>query len=154
VASGQAIEIVRDDTKAGGFDPMREALVEEPTLPQPGDAECWQGRPLPAARVSVSRYDEDRIDLAVSTPCAAVLVTSELAYPGWRAKVDERPVALATVNGAFRGLIAPRGDHRVELRYAPSLPWIARGIALVSLIAVLAAARSGSLLSTAPRERS
>jgi hypothetical protein len=130
VAPGTAIPIVRDDAIAGGFDPAHEALVEAAPVAEPGDERCWQQAGPEAARVVVSEYEEDRIRLRTGAPCAGVLVTSELAYPGWVARVDGRSAAPVVVNGAFRGLVVPAGDHAVELRYRPTLPWIARSIAL------------------------
>jgi hypothetical protein len=138
VAPGQAIPIVRDDRSSGGFDPAREALVEEEALAEPGDAACWRGADPAAPKAAVLDYEDDRILLATGAPCRGVLVTSELAYPGWRATVDGSPAALGVVNGAFRGLVVPAGGHRVELRYTPTLPWIARLVALTAAVLLLA----------------
>jgi hypothetical protein len=139
VDPGSAIEILRDDRGAGGFDPAREALVEDGALADPGDLECWRAGP-PVPEVAVLGYEDDRIRFAVAAPCAAVLATSELAYPGWRASVDGRAAALGVVNGAFRGLVVPAGEHRIELRYAPALPWVGRLAAVLTLALLLGAA--------------
>ncbi len=50
----------------------------------------------------------------------ALLVSSETAYPGWRAQVKgvEKPVE--TVNQDFRGILLEDGENEVELRYAPT----------------------------------
>lgn len=139
VDPGRAIAILRDDRGAGGFDPAREALVEDAGPGDPRDAGCWAAGPR-VPEVDVLGYQDDRILLAATAPCAAVLVTSELAYPGWRASVDGRPAALGVVNGAFRGMVVPAGEHRVELRYAPVLPWIGRLAAALTLALLLGAA--------------
>jgi hypothetical protein len=139
VAPGSALAAVRDDAAIGGFDPAREALVEEPVTP-PLDPECWQRAAPEERRVSVSEYADDRLSLRLSTPCDALLVTSELAYPGWRARLDGEPAPLLHANGAFRGLRVPAGEHAVELRYRPTLPWLARGLAAAGLVGLSIAA--------------
>jgi hypothetical protein len=140
VPPGHAIPMLRDDRGSGGIDPAREALVEEPSFAGPGDTDCWLRASPHASEVPVLVYEDDRLVLATHAPCAAVLVTSELAYPGWRATLDGRHAALGIVNGAFRGVLIPSGDHRIELRYAPTLPWIARSAALLTLVLLLGAA--------------
>jgi hypothetical protein len=142
IARGSAIPLLRDDSALGGFDPAHEALVEE-TPAGETDPDCWREASPESSRVSLVAYEEDRVLFRTEAPCAGVLVTSELAYPGWEATLDERPIRLQVVNGAFRGAFVPAGEHDVELRYRPTLPWVARGISAASLLAVLAGAGLG-----------
>jgi hypothetical protein len=141
VAPGAAIATVRDDSAIGGFDPAQEALVEEAPAAAL-DPECWRRAEPGSERVSLVEYADDRLRFRISAPCAGILVTSELAYPGWQAHLDSDPTALLRVNGAFRGALVPAGEHTLELRYRPTLPWIARGLAATTLLTLVIAARS------------
>jgi hypothetical protein len=142
VAPGSAIPILRGEADAAAFDPRAEALVEAAPAAAPADERCWRHAAAGSARVAVSGYEDDRIRLRTEAPCAGILVTSELAYPGWVATIDGRAGELFVANGAFRALALPRGDHEVELRYRPRLPWLARLVCLASLLALLASARA------------
>jgi len=46
-----------------------------------------------------------------------LLVTSDVAWPGWNIDVNGQPQPLVTVNGAFIGCFLPPGHARVVLRY-------------------------------------
>lgn len=102
------------------FDPRTEAVVEHPVIVEDGSA------PLPPVRVA--HYEARSVALEVESPAPAYLVTSETAYPGWRAAIDGRPQPLYTTNAAFRGLPVPAGRHSVTMEFAPGI--LARGAAL------------------------
>ncbi len=93
------------------FDP-REVATVEGAVPQ-----LAQG----AGRVTVVRYAPREVELDVETDGPALLVSSEAAYPGWRAFLDGRPHPLLVVNGAFRGLVVPAGRHRAVMRFHPPI---------------------------------
>jgi hypothetical protein len=118
------------------FDPRAAATVEG-TLPRlaPG-----------AGRLAVVRYRPREVELDVETDGPALLVSSEAAYPGWRAYLDGRPHPLLVVNGAFRGLVVPGGRHRAVMRFQPGI--------LLWGAAVSAAAWLGVALGLAPRRKS
>jgi hypothetical protein len=63
-----------------------------------------------------------------------LLVIADTWYPGWTAHVDGAPVEIFRVNGLFRGIFLPPGQHRVELRYRPRY-WTST--ILVSVIAAI-----------------
>jgi hypothetical protein len=100
----EALRVVRGE--GGPFDPATEALASEPMTVGASI------RPVP---VRVVEYDEDEITLHASAPAAALLVTSELAYPGWTAQVDGTDARLRTVNAGFRAVEVPAGEHDVGL---------------------------------------
>jgi uncharacterized membrane protein YfhO len=69
-------------------------------------------------------YGPNRAVFYVETSAPALLVLSDLLYPGWRATADGEAVPLYATNGLFRGVVVPAGAHRVEMRYFPqSLRW-------------------------------
>jgi hypothetical protein len=77
----------------------------------------------PSGSVRVIRYLPRTVELGVSTAEQTRLVTSETNYPGWRAWIDGREQPLETANTAFRSLVVPPGNHRIEMRFVPALFW-------------------------------
>jgi hypothetical protein len=113
------------------------AILKSPEF-DPGQAAVVEGaRPKVEAGefapVRVVRYEAEGVELEYESKRAAMLVSSETWYPGWRAWLDGNETPLVMVNAAFRGVAAPAGRHRVEMRYSPdSLKWGAA----VSIMAV------------------
>ncbi len=91
------------------FDPATIAVVEEgPSLK--GEGQGWIG---------VATYEPNRVVFDVESDASALLVLSDLAYPGWQAWVDGRPTRLLTADTIFRAVEVPSGRHRVVMRYLP-----------------------------------
>lgn len=49
----------------------------------------------------------------------ALLVLTDLFWPGWEARVDGKAAGVYVVGGAFRGVFLTEGAHTVEFRYRP-----------------------------------
>jgi hypothetical protein len=114
------------------FNPRETAIVEGRQIATDG---------LTGGRIRVLSYQPERVELEYESEGAAVLVSSETAHPGWRARLDGREIPLLLVNGAFRGAAAPPGRHRVEMVYRPdSLRWGA-AISLLAAAAMFIARR-------------
>lgn len=64
-------------------------------------------------------YAAERVEVATKSAAPALLVLSDSLYPGWTATVDGAPVAIKPVNGLFRGVVVPAGEHRVVFEFAP-----------------------------------
>jgi hypothetical protein len=74
--------------------------------------------------VRVLRHEPEIIELETDSPGPAVLVSSEAAFPGWRATLDGAEHPLLTVNAAFRGMKVPAGRHRITWTFEPTpLRW-------------------------------
>lgn len=81
--------------------------------------------------IEVLYYGPNRAAFYVETSEPALLVLSDLLYPGWHAMLDDEATPLYATNGLFRGVIVPAGAHRVEMRYFPqSLRW---GLGLMAM---------------------
>lgn len=128
----QAEEIlrrIRGESEAA-FDPRRTALVELdrreiPPLP---------GRLSDDARVRIVTREPTRIMLETTTREPAMLVVSEIHYPGWMATVDGAEVPIHQTNYLLRGVFVPAGRHTVGMVYKPA--GLRRGAA-VSLMTLL-----------------
>ena len=65
----------------------------------------------------ITRYAEDRLTLEYESDEARSVIISQIAYPGWRAELDGKPIQLVTQNGILLGIDAPAGKHKVKLTY-------------------------------------
>ena len=123
-SADQAFELMR----SAEFDPGRMAVVEAPTRP----SSCRGGE------VAVRSYAPNGLALETSAPDDCLMVSSEVYYPGWHAWLDEQPIQITRVNSCFRGLVVPKGRHRVTMRFQPE-GLLVRGLSSVlSLLAALA----------------
>jgi hypothetical protein len=98
-------------------------------------------RSNPEARVVTLRFPAaGRVDAEVWTRGEAVLVSSQPAIPGWRARVDGEEAELLRAYGAFCALRVPAGRHRVELVYDPASWDVGRALAAIGGLLLLVAA--------------
>jgi hypothetical protein len=88
--------------------------------------------------VEVTESEPEIMRYRTSTSAPGMLVTSEVAYPAWKAYVDGVPVEIATAFGLLRAVEIPAGEHEVEFRFeSPNEVW---GMALTMLALVAAGA--------------
>ncbi len=122
--------VARELVENGSIDPYDVALIDrdselDGTVPSDGND-----------AVTVLESEPEIMRYRVSTSAPGMLVTSEVAYPAWKAYVDGKPVEIATAFGLLRAVEIPAGMHEVEFRFeSPNEVW---GMAL-TIVAVLAA---------------
>lgn len=132
------LELVSRCLASRTFEPAVEAVVE-------GRVGSRLGTPQPDDRVVVVDHAAQRVELEVHNAEPALLVMSDMVYPGWRATVDgvEQPI-LAT-NMVMRGVVVGAGTHRVVLEYRPRLAvvgmWVSVVVAGTSVVMVVASTR-------------
>jgi uncharacterized membrane protein YfhO len=81
-----------------------------------------------------------RLTVDVATDARGVVVVADAWYPGWVATVDGEAAPLFPVDGLFRGIEVPEGEHTIELSYRPRpLIW-GLGISAAALLIALAGA--------------
>lgn len=90
----------------------------------------------PQGSVTVTRSDSGALRATVETDREAILVFSEVAYPGWRATIDGVATPLFTADYLFRAVRVPAGQHEVRLSFTPPLWRLGWGIAGGSAILV------------------
>ena len=86
-------------------------------------------------RASVRRLSNTRLDIEVQARGEALLIVSELFYPGWQARVNGKPSPIVKVDGALRGIVVPSGESRVELHYAPASFYSGLALSITSFLA-------------------
>lgn len=88
--------------------------------------------------VEVTMSEPELLRYTTSTSAPGMLVTSEVAYPAWKAYVDGEPVPIATAFGLLRAVEIPAGEHVVEFRFeSPNEVW---GMAITVLTMLFAVA--------------
>ena len=73
-----------------------------------------------AGKVKITRYAHTAVELTASSSASGLVVLCDMIYPGWRAYVDGRPADILKVNGIFRGVAVPAGQHSVAFRFEPA----------------------------------
>lgn len=108
------------------FNPLQTALVEENLT--------LSSQPDPNASAAVESLSDNSMEVRTSSKIANFLVTSDVYYPGWRARIDGKEAPLYRANYALRGVLVPAGQHRVVFEYRP---WAFRLGALISSLSLL-----------------
>jgi hypothetical protein len=89
------------------------------------------------ASVEFIRHQNNRLELQSTASQSAMLVVSEINYPGWKALVDGKPAQIYQTNYLLRGVFLPPGHHRIEMSY--TAPAAQRGL-MVSLLTLVSLA--------------
>ncbi len=90
------------------------------------------GEPEWSARVTA--YQNNTIELDLSTDRDGVLVLSEIYYPGWKAYIDGKETEVLCTDYNLRGIFVPRGSHKGIVRFEPAS--FARGmwVSIITLV--------------------
>jgi len=108
-----------------GEKPCDVAFVEDPALLDEalklGVASGRDGGQPPGARghVQITKLRGAQVRFQVSLDAPAIVVVADTWHPNWRTIVNGKGVYTGRVNGAFRGIALPAGEHKVEMRYRP-----------------------------------
>ncbi|HRW08251.1 MAG TPA: YfhO family protein [Caldilineaceae bacterium] len=99
---------------AEGFDPTTTAIVQGAT-----DLTLATAAATATEQVQIVDRTVNSLTLINQASAPALLVLSEIWYPGWRATIDGEPVPILRTNGALRGIPVPTGTSRVEMEFSP-----------------------------------
>ncbi|MBI4892199.1 MAG: YfhO family protein [Acidobacteria bacterium] len=114
--------------KLPGLDPGKQSLVLN--LPAGVDHDA-QGKALEM------KVTEGRVEVRYSAASPSLLRLADPWYPGWKASVDGKPVALLRVNHALMGAVVPAGYHEAVFEYEPQHFQRGMQITLGSLLVLL-----------------
>lgn len=94
---------------SGNFDYTKKALVEH-IPPNTKISECL---------VSVISYSAESASINANCQGNSFLVFSQLYYPGWKAKINEKNAEILKTNGIFSGVYLPPGKSNLQITYSP-----------------------------------
>lgn len=99
--------------QAPTFDPGQQAiLVANSSLPSLAPATATE-------QVQITHYGSNEITLAVNSSAPALLVLSEIWYPGWQATVNGTSQPVLQANGVLRAIPVSGGQSTVLLKFTP-----------------------------------
>ena len=117
---------------APDFDPAMTAVVEGASASTFGSASATRGE------VTAIASAPNRLTVKVNADGPALLVLSQLWYPGWQVLVDGRAQGSPLrTDYLFQGVPVEAGSHTVELRFTSPLwriGWMLAGVVVVVLI--------------------
>ncbi len=145
VSEEEALRAIRGESEEA-FNPRELALIE------PDDkvkVELPQENNLDNALANIIIYQPNRLAIETNTNNRAVLVVSEVNYPGWEATIDGQPTTIFKTDYLLRGVIVPAGKHRVEMRYTAPAAKIGAMISALTLLLL-----GGMAIFAARRKRS
>lgn len=120
----EALSAIEDDA----FDPSHKVVVEE---------SVELGAASGVAQAEVISYKPNNVVISGYSDSDRFLLLADAYYPGWRAYIDSRPVKIYRADYIFRGIIFPKGRHRVEFVYRPGMFIAGLAVSLLSLCGVI-----------------
>jgi hypothetical protein len=111
------------------FDPSKTVLTEEPINLAPHAADN-------RASAQIIHLSGSMMEARTSSASSALLVTSDVYYPGWQATIDGAATRLFRVNYALRGVAVPPGEHVVRFVFRPRSFYYGAAISAISLLAL------------------
>ncbi len=115
------------------FDPREVALIESGTT-LPYELGRW-GK---AGDVDTRQVSEGRWRFAVHAQRPALLVISQMDYPGWQASVNGKPAQVLRANYALQAVAVDTGESVVELSFMPRSFVVGALLSLLGLLVVAA----------------
>jgi hypothetical protein len=122
--------------KQAAFDPQRSVVVDQ----TPPDTAAAADGPLRLRAEAVER-GINGYKVQLESNQAAVLVISQMYYPGWRATIDGSDVRVFPVDIALTGIVIPSGTHELRLSFQPASFRIGALISFVALLTTFLVAR-------------
>ena len=90
--------------------------------------------PQSQGTVKISDYRANQVRMQVSSLNGGQVILTDLLYPGWEVFVDDQKVSAVPIDGMYRGVDVPAGDHAVVWTFQPTS--VSRG-AVISGLAVI-----------------
>jgi len=121
------------------FDPAKTTIVEEPVLAV--------GQAGGTGTAVIEGNGDDTLAVRVRSTGPALLHVSRSYHRSWKAEVDGVPVPVIRANHALMAVpLAGSGEHRVIMRYRPSIVRMATMISAATWAAVLLITLLGAVL--------
>jgi len=121
------------------FDPAKTTIVEEPVLAV--------GQAGGTGTAVIEGNGDDTLVVRVRSTGPALLHVSRTYHRSWRAEIDGVPVPVIRANHALMAVpLAESGEHRVVMRYRPTIVRMATMISVATWAAVLLITVLGAVL--------
>ncbi|HEX2963254.1 MAG TPA: YfhO family protein, partial [Ignavibacteriales bacterium] len=119
--------------KNNAFDPKELAFLEEGgiSVDRPDTTQAY---------VKINQYKDELISIQAKATGNNLLFLGDTYYPkGWKALIDGQETKIYRVNHAFRGIVVPKGEHKIEFKFEPLSFVISKYLALTlsSLIVIV-----------------
>lgn len=82
-------------------------------------------------------YEPNRVLIDVNAQHPALLILTDVYYPGWNSRIDGKPEQLFQADGLVRAVFVPAGNHKVEFTYLPLSFEVGFSITLISAVIAL-----------------
>ena len=99
------------------FDPAKSVFVAE-DLPQADAASTTNAS---EGTVEFVSYSPKHIFLKAQTATPAELLLNDKQDPNWQVIVDGQPAKLLRCNFLMRGVLLPKGEHKIEFHFRPPI---------------------------------
>jgi hypothetical protein len=141
---GDQLKLIRGELAGQSFDPRATALLDHATAAtlNPGlarfpPAEALVEREAAVIKANILERRPARMLIEAEAQRPALLVLGEIAYPGWKVKVDGVESRLLRVNYNLRGVELSAGKHRVEMFYQPASLVIGAVVSITTALCLL-----------------
>ena len=129
VQKASALEIL-NKVKNNQFDPKDIAFVE--------DADIKVDKPDSTATVQLEKYGDENIYLNVNASGNNFLFLGDTYVgKGWKAYVDGNETPIYRTNHNFRGIVVPKGNHKIHFEYLPESFVITKFVSLILSVLVV-----------------
>jgi hypothetical protein len=72
------------------------------------------------AYVNITSFEDERIEIDVNASGSNFLFLGDTYFPnGWSASIDGTETEICRANHGFRGIVVPKGEHKVVFTYLP-----------------------------------
>ncbi len=88
--------------------------------------------------LKIINHGSEKVSMQAELSYPGWLFLSDVYFPGWKARVDNRETRIYRANYAFRAVLLPAGVHNVMFQYQPASFRIGLWVSLASLFQALA----------------
>lgn len=110
---------------SSSFDPASDVLL--PALPIELSTNTATGTAI------ITEYKTDTVSVQTQSATTKILVLTDTYYPGWIAKIDNKPTEIIRANWTQRAVLIPAGTHNVTFDYEPQSVRIGIVLSMISM---------------------
>jgi hypothetical protein len=112
------------------FEPSRTAIVRKNYATKLKD---YQFSKSDSAKIVMTKYSPNVLEYQSSSDVDNLAVFSEIYYSaGWKAYVDGKETEIYPVNYLLRSIKVPKGNHKIEMKFHPTVYFVGNSIDLIS----------------------